>query len=281
MSGREGAGARPRHAVLAWPGMEADGVLSAVAFTDPGGAGPGWHRGLPSAGLTLIIGTVDPFLVGGGTDGPPSTQQSLPSLVGGLQRTGAWTRRQGVWAGVHLGLDPLAGRRLLGMPAAELAPGRHGHTTVAADAVLPDELSRLAEQLATRPSATADLIAGWVRGRPAAPSPRPEVAAACRLICRRGGRVRIGDVARHVHLSPRQLRSLVRAELGVGPKHLARLARFERAAAQVGAGGRRTLAEVAHATGHADLAHLDAEWRDLVGCSPTTWLASERRNVQA
>ena len=107
------------------------------------------------------------------------------------------------------------------------------------------------------------------------------MVAAVRLIRCRHGRVRIGEVARHVHLSPRQLRTVVRAELGVGPKHLARLARFEHAAARVRGGADGNLTDLAHATGYADLAHLDAEWRALIGCSPTTWLAQERRNVQA
>ncbi|OLT44805.1 hypothetical protein BJF86_11590 [Serinicoccus sp. CNJ-927] len=106
------------------------------------------------------------------------------------------------------------------------------------------------------------------------------MVAALRLIRCRHGRVRIGEVARHVHLSPRQLRTVVRAELGVGPKHLARLARFEHAAGLVADGG-RSLSDVAQMTGYADLAHLDAEWRDLVGCPPTVWLAQERRNLQA
>ncbi|WP_281966364.1 hypothetical protein [Serinicoccus marinus] len=128
--------------------------------------------------------------------------------MGGLQTQGAWTRQQGRWSGVHLALDPLAARGLLGMPAAELAPGADGHTTVEADAVLPREVRALADRLA-------------------------------------------------------------------------RLTRFEHAAARVHGGGHRNLTDLAHATGHADLAHLDAEWRDLIGCSPTTWLAQERRNVHA
>ncbi|WP_022925400.1 helix-turn-helix domain-containing protein [Serinicoccus marinus] len=201
--------------------------------------------------------------------------------MGGLQTQGAWTRQQGRWSGVHLALDPLAARGLLGMPATELAPGADGHTTVEADAVLPREVRALADRLASAGTAEqAATLAAWARARPA-PPPRQEVVAAVRLIQCRHGRVRIGEVARHVHLSPRQLRTVVRAELGVGPKHLARLTRFEHAAARVRGGGHRNLTDLAHATGYTDLAHLDAEWRDLIGCSPTTWLAQERRDVHA
>ena len=46
----------------------------------------------------------------------------------------------------------------------------------------------------------------------------------------------VGEVARHVLLSQRQLRTLMRAELGIGPKTACRLARFDHALERIVAG---------------------------------------------
>ena len=64
----------------------------------------------------------------------------------------------------------------------------------------------------------------------------------------------------------------MRAECGLTPRDVRRLARFERARADL---GRAPLAEVAHRCGYADQAHLTREWGALAGCSPTTWLREE------
>ncbi len=86
-------------------------------------------------------------------------------------------------------------------------------------------------------------------------------------------------MAAEVQLSPRQLRTLTVAELGLSPKELCRLFRFDRLVAGLVA-GQKTLAEVAADAGFADQSHLTHEFRRMVGCTPTTWLAEERRNIQ-
>jgi AraC-like DNA-binding protein len=40
------------------------------------------------------------------------------------------------------------------------------------------------------------------------------------------------------------------------------------------------LAEIAARCGYADQAHLTREWRELAGCTPSTWLAEELPSVQ-
>ena len=69
------------------------------------------------------------------------------------------------------------------------------------------------------------------------------------------------------------------AELGLSPKELCRLFRFDRVIALL-ADGADSLAEVAAESGYADQSHLTREFRQMAGCSPTTWLAEERRNIQ-
>ena len=86
-------------------------------------------------------------------------------------------------------------------------------------------------------------------------------------------------VAREVMLSPRQLRTLMEREVGLSPKQVARGFRFSAVIGRLAA-GERNLAEVAAETGYADQSHLTREFRQMAGCSPTAWLAEERRNLQ-
>ena len=87
------------------------------------------------------------------------------------------------------------------------------------------------------------------------------------------------DMAAEVQLSPRQLRALTVAELGLSPKELCRLLRFDRVVAQlIQEGG--AWPKSPPLPGYADQSHLTREFRQMAGCSPTAWLAEERRNIQ-
>ncbi|PZG51093.1 hypothetical protein C1I98_09125 [Spongiactinospora gelatinilytica] len=74
---------------------------------------------------------------------------------------------------------------------------------------------------------------------------------------------RIGDVARELGLSERQLHRRTRSAFGYGPKTLQRVVRFQRALRMARDG--RAPAEVAAASGYADQAHLSNEVRRLAG----------------
>ena len=67
---------------------------------------------------------------------------------------------------------------------------------------------------------------------------------------------------------------------GLPPKVLARVLRFERARRLLQRPDRPALADVAAVCGFYDQAHLNRDWRELAGCSPTTWLAEELPSVQ-
>lgn len=111
------------------------------------------------------------------------------------------------------------------------------------------------------------------------------MAEAWRWLAARGGAGPIDGLGRHLSLSSRQLRSLFVAELGVSPKRLAALMRFDRARQQLASatdtGIPLWLTDVALECGYYVHAHLDAEFRRFVGLSPSAWLQEERRNIQA
>jgi len=239
------------------------------------GGAPGEHRGLPSPFLTLVVTFGEPLSLRG-PDGAPVRARAV---LGGLHDAPATIVHDGRQSGIHVLLDPLAARALVGTPAGELA-GR----AVGADAVLGVDAAELADRV--------EDAAGW-EGRFAALDAvllrrlararrsrvHDEIGHAWRRILATGGATPVESLAREVGWSARHLGQRFRAELGVGPKVAARMARFDRVrrriAARALAGRSVGLAEVAADGGYADQQHLAREFRALAGCSATRWVAEE------
>ena len=257
-------------------------VASACAYASSG-MPEGEHRGLPSPWITFIVSVDGPVRVSGtvaeGDRFDPARATSYDVCVAGLHPVAARVEQPTEQSGVQLALHPLSARSVLGCRAAELlGPGAHGHE------VLGRAARELHERIGSQDDGERrlDVVQQWVRDRSGArrsTEVRPELAWAWHLLEESGGRCRVDDLAHAVALSPRQLRSLMVAEIGISPKQLARAFRFDGVIARLSEGS-RTLAEVAAVTGYADQAHLTREFRQMAGCSPTQWLAEERRNIQ-
>ena len=107
------------------------------------------------------------------------------------------------------------------------------------------------------------------------PEPAGEVAWAWQRILETGGTVEVRDLAAEIGWSRRHFGERFRSELGLAPKVASRVIRFERARELLARPDRPGLADVAATCGYFDQAHLTREWRELAGCTPTTWLAEE------
>ena len=257
-------------------------VVSACAY-EASGMPEGDHRGLPSPWITFIVSVDGPVRVSGTVDEgdrfDPAVATSYDVIVAGLHPVAARVEQPAEQRGVQLALHPLATQALLGCRSAELlGPGDHGHE------VLGRAANELHDRVGSRtdPDGWLDEVEKWLRCRAVdarRTSVRPEVAAAWQVAQATGGRRRIEELARTVQLSPRQLRTLMIAETGLSPKQLCRQFRFDGVVARL-ANGDRTLAQIAADGGYADQAHLTREFRQVAGCSPTQWLAEERRNIQ-
>jgi len=260
-------------------------VASTVGYRS-GGTTTRLHRGLPSPFLTLVFSLDEPIIAG------ESPRQALGReayrahiVVGGLHQRPAYIVQSPREAGVQLAVHPLAARALLGMPASELSlligDGRD---------VLGARAAELRERIAAAPDweTRFGILAGYLRrcssGRGRRAEVRGELLEAWRWLERRGGTGAIDDLARHVALSPRQLTTLFRREVGIGPKQAGRLMRFQRArqavAAAIAADRRPDLADVAAHCGFYDHSHLVRDFRQYTGTSPTGWMCEERRNIQ-
>lgn len=97
------------------------------------------------------------------------------------------------------------------------------------------------------------------------------VRFATQRIDRARGLVSIAQVARDACVTPRHLERLFLEQVGIAPKRLARITRFQRALTrleQAGASGAGTAADC----GYADQAHFVRDFRLLAGCSPSAHL---------
>jgi AraC-like DNA-binding protein len=263
----------------------APGVVASATAYASSGLEPGSHRGLPSPWLTFLVSIDGPVRVSGtvaeGAQGAvfdPAAATSYDVMVAGLHPVAAVVEQPARQEGVQLALHPLTASTVLGCRAADLATvGDHGHEVLGRASVELHERVACARGEQQR----LDVVQAWVRRRIDTSHPRAvrlEVSRAWDLLAASRGMARITDVARDVALSPRQLRVLVEREVGLTPKQLARSFRFSEVVTGLTSG--RPLTEVAASAGYADQAHLSREFRQMVGCAPTTWLVEKRRNVQ-
>ena len=182
----------------------------------------------------------------------------------------------GAAGGVQVDFTPLGARRCLGLPMDELT-----NRVVALEDVLGPGAPLLAERLQEAP--------GWAE--------RFALLDAA-LLRRAGGRARagagggvdvpaarrgatdgspIGPLAAEVGWSRRHLAARWRRDVGLGPKAVARILRFEHAHRLVRGG--RALADVAYECGYADQPHLNRDFRALAGATPreVTFVQDARR----
>lgn len=101
-------------------------------------------------------------------------------------------------------------------------------------------------------------------------APSEPVTHAYRLLLRDHGTLRIGALAAEIGWSRKHLLHRFRAEMGLGPKALARMLRFHQACRLAQEPGSEW-AQVAAAGGYADQAHLAREFIDMAGESPQAW----------
>nr|WP_319593450.1 AraC family transcriptional regulator [Georgenia thermotolerans] len=171
----------------------------------------GVHRGLPSRHLTLVVELPAPLRLSG-LGGPVAAH----AVAGGLHTRPVLIDASAPQEGLQYALTPLGAAALLGLPAAELA----GLAVDLAD-LLP-EADLLVEQVweapdwATRFRRVDEALLARLAGREP-PAAQPEVAEAWRVIFRRGGQVRVGDVAAHVGWGRRHLSERFRLATGPHP----------------------------------------------------------------
>ncbi len=188
-------------------------------------------------------------------------------FVAGLGDTFAITEHDGFQQGMEVKLTPIGARLLFDVPMSELA-----NRAVDMDDLLDPPERGISHRLGelTDWDARFDLLDDFIAGRIArARTPTDLAAWAMARIEETGGRLDIRALAREAGYSQKHLISLFHDQVGLPPKLVARLVRFERVMDHVKTRGPGRWADVAARYGYYDQAHLIRDVRQFTGTTPT------------
>ena len=227
------------------------------------------RRELPSGRIPLILNLGPTLEVSFPAERSPSR---FASFAAGMHTAPALTAYEDASRGVQVDLTPLGARMLFGLPMAELA-----NRVVGLDELLGRDGSLLVERLADVEGweGRIDLLEAAVARRLAeAPPPPTEIQWAWQRLERSGGDASIGELSEELGWSRRRLGAGFRDQVGVPPKTLARIFRFERACARIRRGGDEGWGEIALACGFYDQAHFNRDFREFAATTPTEYMAA-------
>jgi AraC-like DNA-binding protein len=221
-----------------------------------------------SVGLIVGLGPAVGIAFPGHRSGSPVR---VTSFVAGLHDSYAVAESSGWQHGVQIDVTPIGAYMLLGVPMHSLA-----NRVVELEQVLGSFAARLAEQLYETAGwrARFDVLDAAIASRlAAAREPSPAISWAWRRLTETGGRLGIGALADELGSSRQYLVARFREEVGLPPKTLARILRFQRAVHLLEHGDETRLMRVAHECGYYDQAHFNRDFREFAGSTPREFLA--------
>jgi AraC-like DNA-binding protein len=251
-------------------------VLRYEGYADRSGV-PVTIRQLPCTFVPIII-DLDAGWTVAHREHTPTAPLRLDSFVAGITDGPVLVGHGGSARCLQVDLTPLGARRLFGMPMSELA-----NRTVPIDDVFGRFGRQLVQHVGDAPNwpARFALIDAAIRARLAdTAAVDAGVEWSLRRITDSGGAVTISGLADQLGWSHRRLIARYRDAVGLPPKLVARIVRFERLAALVAGDPATDWAEAALACGFFDQAHLAREVRELADITPTELRAQTVNSVQ-
>mgnify|MGYP001232430235 CR=1 FL=1 len=270
--------------------------MDAAAHPEPQSGRPDWLRravrpdlaglvddivfyretGLPMVGrvevasltVPLVISFGAPFSIALGRT--PHRGDAIASFAAGLFAGPVIMDSPGTAECVQVNFTPPGAARFFGVPMGELADAM-----VTLDDLGDRALRELSRRLGDEPDPARrlDLVEAFVLGRIRAGRPcDPAIAWAYRRIVETDGAVRISSLAAELDCSRKHLAGRFRLQVGLPPKTVARMARFQGALALSTRTAAPGWAEIAAACFYADQAHLTREFGAFAGASPAAWL---------
>jgi AraC-like DNA-binding protein len=227
-------------------------------------------RTLPFGSVVVVLSLDEPLHVTAMPDPSFGGARSHAILAGMDDGPGSYTY-PGAQTGIQIDLTPLGAYRLLGIPM-------HRLTNRAFDLadLLGSQGAAVVERLRDTPcwGDRFDLLDAVLLGRmEAGPHPAPEVRECWRRLTSAHGLVPVSELTGEVGWSRKHLAHRFKEQIGLTPKSLARVLRFQRAL-RILADGKPPFVEVATLCGYYDQAHLIREFRALSGYTPRELLAA-------
>jgi AraC-like DNA-binding protein len=220
--------------------------------------------------VPLVISFGAPFSIALGRSPRPGDE--FASFTSGLYAGHVVIDSIGESACVQVNFTPLGAYRFFGLPMREIAA-----QMVKLDELADPEIAELRRRLedATSWERRLDVTQNFVMARiRRGPLPDRAVVSAYRELAFCHGDIRIAAVARRLGWSRKHLSQRFHDEVGIAPKALARLFRFNRLLALATESAAADWAGLAAECGFADQAHLTREFAELGGTTPARWLAA-------
>jgi AraC-like DNA-binding protein len=224
---------------------------------------PVLRQQMPVTRVPLIVNFGAPWRIAGSRDdASPSVKESF---FAGLYERSVWVEAAGPAQCVQIDLTPIGAYLVFGVPMQELA-----NRVVSLDDILPAGARGLTDRLADTPTWAArfDLLDEALTRRigEARRPPAPEIVWAFDALERSGGCVRVVALADRIGRSRRHLVARFHEQVGLPPKTVARIFRFQRALQLLREGS--GLAALAYECGYFDQAHLSRDFRQFAGVTP-------------
>lgn len=235
------------------------------------------NRQIETASLTvpLILSFGAPFEIGLGRH--PTGEDAVPSFLAGLGGAPVYIQSHGRASCLQINFTPLGASRFFNLPMHELTD----RMLPAAD-VSDKDLALFIRRIEDLESwqARLDLALAYVTARlqqnaaPAGPT-----AHAYRRLLATGGRISVSDLSSELGWSRKHLAHRFRQNIGLPPKAVARVIRFDNVLRLTRTCERIDWSGAAIDCGYADQAHLIRDFAEFTGHSPAAWHELVRKNV--
>ena len=234
------------------------------------GGQPVLRKELPSGVVPMILVFGPGFILHDASD-QSSSRPLDHSFIAGLHRGFALVGSIGHALCMQVDFTPLGARRFLGMEMHVLT-----EQVVALNVLMGSEADRLEERLdeASDWPKRFEIVERLLTEHLIRPAPaNPLVEAAWTQIKACDGDISISGLARSLGCSRKHLVSLFHREIGLPPKAIARVLRFQHATEKLEQRCFRSLADLAISCGYADQAHFNRDFTRFSGETPSQLLA--------
>jgi AraC-like DNA-binding protein len=237
-------------------------VCDYEGYVESGAPVPVLRQQVPTPRIPLIVNFGAPWNV---ADAENSVPRVYKSFIAGLGERSSYVAATGPASCVQVNLTPVGAFMFFGLSMHELA-----NQVVALEDVLPRHRRGLVRQLedARGWEQRFELLDALFAARFAdARAPSADVAWAWRILDDTHGRAPIGWICDRLGRSRRHLATRFREQIGLSPKTVARILRFDRAVSLL-THGDVPLAQLAFECGYYDQAHLNRDFRAFAEKSP-------------
>jgi AraC-like DNA-binding protein len=231
-------------------------------YVESGAPKPVLRQQVPTPLIPVIVNFGARWEVADSASGPATR---FDSFVAGLGERSSYVAAEGSASCVQVNLTPLGAHMFFGLAMHELA-----NRVVSLEEVLPAGSDLLAERLEDARSweARFDLLdALFVVRMTEARAPSSDVAWAWSTLERSHGKASIGWICDRLGRSRRHLAAQFRDQIGLPPKSVARILRFNRAVSLLSQ-PEADLAGIAFECGYYDQAHLNRDFRSFAEKPP-------------